>query len=486
MSARYDRDAVNQNLRRSNISDGYVYTAYSDDVFVYVGKDKSKWHKLDAVLAKEFREQKISYLRDASRLRALRAHPIPTAHIPIPPVETENQREERKRRQEREDKAYNSANDLWLKDQRKIQQDFAIAITIIQKHVSEAINADLQAVIVRAEQEGATEEGKYNAIFNRLTFKYGPFDQKDIEHLRNQIFNLKMDDLGARETMMQFSNLTMSMTLTAKRDGNNNIIRAVVEPALPPALPIHATDPEIINHFQLTENAKAAVAGLEGPALNHRPTDEDLKTYIKRILSETTITHFNNIYVESIKPQNANWTYQDIVDQVERLIDHEAEGIHLYAQRRVFSQMSINETREQQVQALKQLPDRNYYSADTSYIRPYSPGIYSNSSNRDQGRSTSPGRPGGPGGRDDKCANCNHRGHRTFACPSRICGTCKGSFETVEARRDHYRRWHSNAKNNSLIQEPKTERHEVTVAAAAEIEYHTIPVIGAEAEAKVM
>jgi len=48
-----------------------MYTAKDEDVFIYFGKDKTKRHKLDAILAKEFR-----HLRD------------PSAHIPIPP-ETE-------------------------------------------------------------------------------------------------------------------------------------------------------------------------------------------------------------------------------------------------------------------------------------------------------------------------------------------------------------------------------------------------------------
>mmetsp|Transcript_14206 Transcript_14206/g.21141 ORF Transcript_14206/g.21141 Transcript_14206/m.21141 type:complete len:318 (+) Transcript_14206:612-1565(+) len=291
-------------------------------------------------------------------------------------------------------------------------------------------------------------------------FKYGPFDQKDIEHLRNMLYNLDMDKLGARDTMHQFNNIVMSMTLTAKRDGNNNIMRAAIEPALPAPLPINATPDQIIDHWQQTQNAINDVAGLEGPALNHRPTEEDLKTHIKKILSKTTIKDFHNIYVESIKPQNATWTFQDIVDQIERLIDHESDGIQLYAdERRAFSQLSINDNNNRMAkqQVLRNLPDRNYYSGDESYTRSYSPGTYTNSSNRDQGRSTNPGSPGGPGGRD-ACLNCGQRGHRSFTCPSRICGQCKGSFESYPRRSERETRDRSRSRSRERISFGTRER----------------------------
>jgi len=409
--------------------------AKDEDVFIYVGKDKTKWHKLDSILAKEFRENKIAYLRDPVRIRALRTQPAPTAHIPFPPNETENQREERKRRQDREDRLFASANERWIKDLRTIQQDFSIAITIIQKHVSEAINMDLQAVLVAQELIGATEEAKYNSIYNRLAFKYGPYDQKDVENLRDTLLNLDLDK-GVREAILLFNNTIMSMTLTYKRDGNNNILRANVEPILPADLPHDATNEQIIEHWQQTENAKADVIGIEGPALNHRPTDEELKTYIKRALNRTTLSYFKNIFVESIKPQNAHWTFQQIMQQIDTLIDHESEGIQLQATRNAFNQMSVT----------TMLPDKDHYNAEKSYERTYYPGIYYN--RNDQGRSSGPGAPGGPGG-TERCMNCGQRGHRAFICPSLKCGQCDGQFDSVEDRRDHYKKWHGNINRRS-------------------------------------
>jgi len=276
---------IESNMSRMNnraLSESYVYTSKNDNVFTYVGKDKTKWHKLESVLAKDFREKEIGYLRNPMTIRALRAQPVPVPHIPIPPGgETENQREERRRRQDREDKEYSNAHDRWIKDERKLQKDFAVAITIIQNHVSEEINTDLQRILVNAEQQAATEEAKYNQVYNRLISKYGPYDQKDIEHMRNIMLNLNMDKLGAREAMHQFNNMIMSMTLTPQRDGNNVIMRAPVQPALPAPLGLNPINWQIIQHYQQTQDAIAAVVGIEGPALNHRPTDDELKTYLK-------------------------------------------------------------------------------------------------------------------------------------------------------------------------------------------------------------
>ena len=362
------------NNRRRNISDAYVYMPANDDVFVYIGKDKTKWHKLEATIAKTFREKEIAYLRIPAMIRAMRAHPVPAVHIPIPPGgENDNQREERRRRQEREDKAYNSANDRWISDQRKIQVDFGIAITILQEHVSPAINTDLEAILVAAEQRNATEEEKYNLIYNRLTSKYGPYDQKDVEHMRNVLLNMDMDKYGAIESMLLFNNTVMSMmALTPQRDGNNVIRRAEVQPVMPAVLPAAPLPQQILDHYQAVQDAIQAVAGIEGPVLNHKPTNEELKTYLKRMLQNTTITHFNNIYVESIKPQNQNWTYEDINSQVEHLIDHENDGIHvsINQQQRALAQMNINNQRtSRQYQSFQYLPDRNHYNANESYNR---------------------------------------------------------------------------------------------------------------------
>jgi len=42
-------------------SEAYRYIPINNDVFVYIGKDKTKWHKLEAVIANDFREKKIAY-----------------------------------------------------------------------------------------------------------------------------------------------------------------------------------------------------------------------------------------------------------------------------------------------------------------------------------------------------------------------------------------------------------------------------------------
>ena len=157
------------NMKKSSQStdNAFMYVPLNEDVFTYIGKDKTKWHKLEATFARKFREKKISYLRTSESIRALRVVPVPAAHIPIPPGgETENQREERKRRVDREDRIYNAAHQRLIEDERKIQEDFAVAITIVQEHVSEKINTDLQAILVEAEQRNCTEEEKYNLVYN--------------------------------------------------------------------------------------------------------------------------------------------------------------------------------------------------------------------------------------------------------------------------------------------------------------------------------
>jgi len=75
-----------------------MHMAKDKGVFIFAGKDKDKWNFVN--------NGKSGTLRITNTTIGLLL-------IPIRPVETENQREESKRRQDREDLLFTSANGRW-------------------------------------------------------------------------------------------------------------------------------------------------------------------------------------------------------------------------------------------------------------------------------------------------------------------------------------------------------------------------------------
>jgi hypothetical protein len=78
-----------------------MHIAKDKGVLIFVGRDKDKWNFVN--------NGKSGTLRITNTTIGLLL-------IPIRPVETENQREESKRRQDREDLLFTSANGRWVKD----------------------------------------------------------------------------------------------------------------------------------------------------------------------------------------------------------------------------------------------------------------------------------------------------------------------------------------------------------------------------------
>lgn len=412
--------------------------------FRYDGKDKSAWHLFMAERESSMAREKIGYLDREEAVNERIEQPVLAAYIPYAPgpfdpaEEPRAMREERAFRQRRAEKDYDVARDRWVKDCREVETHFGIATTILMQHVTDEIRQDLQTVQNTARLLGQTEQQKYLTVYQHLLKEYGPFSQKDVEEIRQIIMNISIDQMGVKAAMRLFKDGLLAMSLTPVRDANGNIMRelALIDDALLPPEPPGGANPfQIAAYWNALQALRADALLRQGPAITHRPTDMQTKTYLLDILSRTNLEDFRVIWVNALKPEHHDRTWQQIMTEIEILCSNENRGIDLGGPngRNGNGKRSASTTRFiGMVRDVADLPEPTSSEKPNRHKRERSSDSVASSHRAN--------------GRPPVCHNCG-RNHNVRQCTSTKCGHCGGRFETVEARKTHWGKWHSGANN---------------------------------------
>jgi len=401
-----------------NKESGYQYMSKSDETFVYDGKDKSAWYLLLAEKGMNLTKNKLDYIKDPLELARRSTEPIAPAHIPWngPLPEPLPHKEARFHLMRRMEKEYDTAKTQWIRDTRKMEDDFGLAIAILMQHVSEDIRKDLYVELAEAGRRGENNQQKYHSAWNKLMAEHGPFSQQDIENMRKDINVIDMDALGVKEAIQKFKETIISMSMTPVRDANRNILYspAQVNHAALPARPAAGALPlEIAAYWNALLAEEALAATRQGPMLTHAPSNEQIKTYLINMLQRSKLIDFHKIYVESLKPINHGWDHITIMTDIDALVRHGPQGIDLGGSAsKPKNTRFIGTVRELKVD--EEAPQRNL-KRERSVDSRGSETSYHNF----------------------VCTNCRGN-HHVRDCTSTKCGHCGKRFETIRERKNHW------------------------------------------------
>jgi hypothetical protein len=138
---------------------------------------------------------------------------------------------------------------------------------------------------------------------------------------------MRGDDPGWRKYLQNFNYFVGSLEQTLQRDANDAIIYGPAQAAEYPVRPL-ATAP-VAEHTayivacQLADEARNAKFPHGVPALNHRPTDAELKT----ILLDALAISYQTLYQQYCNRNSTGKTYQDLYNDIHDLVRFESDGI---------------------------------------------------------------------------------------------------------------------------------------------------------------
>ena len=253
-----------------------------------------------------------------------------------------------------------------------------------------------------------------------------------------------------------------SLESTLHRDANDAIIYGPAPAADYPARPL-ATAP-VAEHTayivacQLADEVRNTKFPHGGPALNHKPTDAELKTIFLDALAASTLRAYQTLYQQYCNRSSTGKTYQDLYNDIHDLVKYYGDGIKSSTARESDmddsdgsrstmessrSSNSHSSRRNQQITAAasylaqQQVASNTAANANIRY-QEQSPG-------KSGGHSSSPGQ-----GTQPPCKNCKSTKHTTKWCTSTKCyePNCDKSFKDAAERKAHYVREHGFYKSD--------------------------------------
>ena len=227
---------------------------------------------------------------------------------------------------------------------------------------------------------------------------------------------------------------------------------AAVYPVRPLAAAPVAEHTAYIIACQLADEARDAQYPHGGPALNHRPTDAELKTILLDALAASTLRAYQTLYQQYCNRSSIGKTYQDLYNDIRDLVKYERDGIKSSTAKdsdmdesdgsrstkeSSRSSNSHSSRRNQQIAAAANYLAQQQVAANTA----------ANASIRYQeqspGKQTSQSPSSGQGGQPP-CKNCKSTKHTTKWCTSTKCHepNCGKSFKDAAERKAHFMREH--------------------------------------------
>jgi hypothetical protein len=424
MSSREDSERKSRNEQRGADS------ASSLSNFVFNHKSTEKWKLLRTCLAEEFMQEAISHIMYPEQMEDMKKPLEPARILPEPADETAEQRTIRLAQQQ-------LINTDWLeasKEQRrrsgdKLRKECQIGMGILLKHVDYNIKNDLQELLDKPENARKDSEERWYMVWSRLESEWGPSTHYDVQILQEKLRTLdgnKMTKAGWLGYWSKFKEIVSALEQIELKDENGNVVRGPL-PALPEVeLPKPAADntrPErkryksackkYVQAVRLNTAERDRKYPLGGPILNHRPTDEELKTILMNALEKCNIASIRQYYNSLLEIKNKTIPFETIFGEVRNLA--------LTEDRATGAKRTFDQARDKFPQSRRSEPSAAQVKA---FIASMSQSSEPKQPNR---------RP---------CANCKSTKHGTRQCDSTKCGTCDKTFGSAIERQAHWDREH--------------------------------------------
>ena len=293
------------------------------------------------------------------------------------------------------------------------------------KHTDALINLDMHQFLNSDPIKRLDPETKYKRIRQE---RWGPHSSLDFAKIKSDLTSMRGDDPGWRKYLQNFNYFVGSLEQTLQRDANDAIIYGPAPAAKYPARPL-ATAPaaEHIAYIvacQLAVEIRDAKFPHGGPALNHKPTDAELKTILLDALAASTLRAYQTLYQQYCNRSSTGKTHQDLCNDINDLVRYDADGIKSSAAKESDmdesdgsrstkessrSSNSHSSRRNQQIAAAENYLAQQEVASNTAAninirYQEQSPG-------KSGGHSSSPGQ-----GTQPPCKNCKSTKHTTKWC----------------------------------------------------------------------
>ncbi len=270
---------------------------------------------------------------------------------------------------------------------------------------------------------------------------------------------MRGDDPGWRKYLQNFNYFVGSLE---QRDANDAIIYGPAPAATYPTRP--ASTAPVAEHTayiiacQQADDARDAQFPHGGPALNHKPTDAELKTILLDALAASTLRAYQTLYQQYCNRSSTGKTYQDLSNDIHDLVKYDGDGIKSNTVKDSDMDKSdgSRSTKESSRSSNSHSSHRNQQiAAAANYIAQQQVASNTAANANIRYQEQSPGKSGGqptsPGqGAQPPCKNCKSAKHTTKFCTSTKCfePNCGKSFKDAAERKAHYVREHGFYKSN--------------------------------------
>jgi hypothetical protein len=246
-------------------------------------------------------------------------------------VESEEAKRARTRGQSLADKSYAEREAQYFDGIKKLAAKFNRATVLVLKHNNELINLDMHQFLNSDPIKRLDPETKYRRLRQFFSERWGPHSSLDVAKTKSDLNSMRRDDPGWRKYLQNFNYFVVSLEQTLQRDANDAIIDDPAPAAEYPASPL-ATAPAAehtayIVVCQLADEIRDAKFPHGGPALNHKPTDAELKTILLDALAASTLRAYQTLYQQYCNRSSTGKTYQDLYNDIHDLVKYDGDGI---------------------------------------------------------------------------------------------------------------------------------------------------------------
>lgn len=401
--------------------------------FIFYGQ-RTMFYRFEEELINQFEEKGIRYISDRieinNRLRE------PERPAPRPVIRGENA--QLRAANEAMDKSeYQIKLASHIKDVKKMDEDFFKAIALIRKMVSSDIQRKIDNIKHTNEFARISTYQKYQMVMAMIVHDHGPKGEDTANVWRNKLNTLSGDGPdGFKDLLVKYHQYVTYLEKTPRLDENRN--------------PIVNDDPTVSTY---------------------RPSNSELRGYLKRALQKTTKDRFNLYYTKLMEEENDEIHPNRIEKKIQELIDSGADNknyknnnnnnnnntrynnsygntyVDMYEQEyneeQEYNQYNKNEEFDEEYNEY----NNNSSSSMSSMYNKTNTGKYNNNYHNNNNNYYNNNN-NKKNGKPIECLNCLSPDHYAPQCKSRKCGVCGEVFTTYVERSVHYIQLHKNSSNN--------------------------------------
>ncbi len=431
--------------------------------FLYTQNHKSIWNSFSNFLDEKFAEEDLSEILDEDEVTRIKTAPAIPPMLQFEPqtpgeVESEESKRARARGQSLADnKSYAGRKEApYFDGIKKLAAKFSRATVLVLKHTDALINLDMHQFLKSDPVKLLDPETKYRRLRQYFSERWGPHSSLDVAKIKADLTSMRGDDPGWRKYLQNFNFFVGSLESTQQRDAIDAIIYgpapAAIYPARPSSTAPVAEHTAYIIACQQADEARDAQFPHGGPALNHKPTDAELKTILLDALAASTLRAYQTLYQQYCNCSSTEKTYQDLYNDIHDLVKYDGDGIKSSTVKD--SDMDESDgsrsTKESNRSSNSHSSSRNQQiAAAANYLAQQQVASNTAANANIRYQEQSPGKPGGqsssPGqGAQTPCKNCKSTKHTTKSCTSTECfePNCVKSFKDAAERKAHYVREH--------------------------------------------